>query len=42
VIYPVIVQQLHRDGSVFSIVPKTEKEKSPFDVADINSTALIH
>jgi len=33
------VEIRRRDGSIFSIVPKTEKEKSPFDVAGIKTRA---
>jgi len=33
------VEIRRRDGSIFSIVPKTEKEKSPFDVASIKTRA---
>jgi len=33
------VEIRRRDGSVFSIVPKIKKEKSPFDVAGIKTKA---
>ncbi len=33
------VEIRRRDGSIFSIVSKTEKEKSPFDVAGIKTRA---
>jgi len=33
------VEIRRRDGSIFSIVSKTEKEKSPFDVPGIKTRA---
>ena len=33
------VEIRRRDGSIFSIVPKEKKEKSPFDVAGIKTRA---
>jgi len=33
------VEIRRRDGSIFSIVPKVTKEKSPFDVAGIKTKA---
>jgi len=33
------VEIRRRDGSIFSIVPKVKKEKSPFDVAGIKTRA---
>ncbi len=33
------VEIRRRDGSIFSIVSKTEKEKSPFDVLGIKTRA---
>jgi len=33
------VEIRRRDGAIFSIVPKREKEKSPFDVAGIKTRA---
>jgi len=33
------VEIRRRDGSIFSVVPKKEKEKSPFDVPGIKTGA---
>jgi len=33
------VEIRRRDGSIFSVVPKTKKEKSPFDVVGIKTRA---
>ncbi len=33
------VEIRRRDGAVFSIIPKTKQEKSPFDVAGIQTKA---
>ena len=33
------VEIRRRDGSIFSIVPKKEKTRSPFDVAGIKTSA---
>jgi len=33
------VEIRRRDGSIFSIVPKTNKKKSPFDVVGIKTKA---